>query len=157
MFKADDREKFIASQLPEIQGLVNANVFEFRSMSDLPPRAQLLNAIWSYHHKQCPDGLLLKHKSRICADGSQQQYRIDYWETYALLGLGLDQSRGAEGNCPHYLLKSALPTVLTLVHLTGTACTYALLGLRYTYWCCSVVFNACPSRSSTSQPWQSLF
>ena len=37
MFKAEDREKFIASQLPEIQGLVDANVFEFRSMSDLPP------------------------------------------------------------------------------------------------------------------------
>jgi hypothetical protein len=39
MFKATDREKFIASQLPEIQGLVDADVFEFRSMSDLPPRA----------------------------------------------------------------------------------------------------------------------
>ena len=49
MLKATDREKFIASQLPEIQGLVDADVFEFRSMSDLPPRACLLNAIWSYH------------------------------------------------------------------------------------------------------------
>ena len=39
MFKADDHEKFIASQLPEIQGLVNANIFEFHSMSDLPPHA----------------------------------------------------------------------------------------------------------------------
>jgi hypothetical protein len=83
MFKATDREKFIASQLPEIQGLVDADVFEFRSMSDLPPRARLLNAIWSYRRKRRPDGLLLKHKSRICADGSQQQYGVDYWETYA--------------------------------------------------------------------------
>ena len=52
-------------------------------MSDLPPRARLLNAIWSYCRKQRPDGLLLKHKSRICTDRSQQQYGIDYWETYA--------------------------------------------------------------------------
>ena len=83
MLKATDREKFITSQLPEIQGLVDADVFEYRSMADLPPRARLLNAIWSYHCKHRPDGYLLKHKSRICADGSQQQYGIDYWETYA--------------------------------------------------------------------------
>ena len=77
MFKAEDCEKFIASQLPEIQGLVDADVFKFRSMSDLPPRAWLLNTIWSYHRKQRPNGLLLNHKSHICADGSQQQYGID--------------------------------------------------------------------------------
>jgi hypothetical protein len=39
MFKATDREKFIASQLPEIHGLVNANVFKFHSMNELPPHA----------------------------------------------------------------------------------------------------------------------
>jgi hypothetical protein len=27
--------------------------------------------------------VLLKHKSRICIDGSKQQYGVDYWETYA--------------------------------------------------------------------------
>ena len=82
MLKATDREKFIALQLLEIQGLVDADVFKFRSMSDLLPRARLLNTIWSYHHKRHPDGYLLAHKSWICADGSQQQYGIDYWETY---------------------------------------------------------------------------
>ena len=51
MLKATDREKFIASQLPEIQGLVDADIFEYRSMTDLLPRARLLNAIWSYRHK----------------------------------------------------------------------------------------------------------
>ena len=39
MFKAEDHEKFIASQLPEIQGLVNADIFEFHLMSDLPHHA----------------------------------------------------------------------------------------------------------------------
>ena len=63
MLKAIDREKFIASQLPEIQGLVDTDIFEYRSMADLPPRACLLNAIWSYHRKRRPDGYLLKHKS----------------------------------------------------------------------------------------------
>jgi len=44
----------------------------------LPFGMQLLNAIWSY-----PDRMLQKHKSHICVDGSQQQYGIDYWNTYA--------------------------------------------------------------------------
>jgi hypothetical protein len=58
-------------------------VFDFKDMSQLPSGARLLNAIWSYRRKRRPDGVLLKHKSRICADGSQQQHGIDYWETYA--------------------------------------------------------------------------
>ena len=37
MLKATDREKFIASQLPEIQGLVDADVFKYQSMTDLLP------------------------------------------------------------------------------------------------------------------------
>ena len=83
MLKATDREKFIALQLPEIQGLVDADVFKFHLMSDILLRARLLNMIWSYHGKCHPDGYLLKHKSQICANGSQQQYGINYWESYA--------------------------------------------------------------------------
>ena len=65
ILKATDQEKFFALQLPEIQGLVDTDVFEFCSMSKLQPRACLLNAIWSYCHKCHPNGYLLKHKSRI--------------------------------------------------------------------------------------------
>jgi hypothetical protein len=83
MLKATDRDLFLDCQKPEIKGLVDAGVFEFKNMSELPSHAHLLNAIWSYRRKRRPDGVLLKHKSRICADGSQQQYGIDYWETYA--------------------------------------------------------------------------
>ena len=82
MLKATDWEKFITLQLPEIQDLVDADMFEFHSMSDLLPRACLLTAIWSYHCKHHPDGYLLKHKSWVCADSSQQQYGINFWETY---------------------------------------------------------------------------
>ena len=39
MFNATDCEKFIALQLPKIQGLVDADVFEFHSISNLPPHA----------------------------------------------------------------------------------------------------------------------
>ena len=83
MLKADDRNEFVKAQVPEIEGLVEAGVFEYHFMSELPKNARLLNAIWSYRRKRRPDGSLLKYKSRICVDGSQQQYGIDYWETYA--------------------------------------------------------------------------
>jgi hypothetical protein len=33
--------------------------------------------------KRRPKGVLLKHKSRLCVDGSQQLFGRDYWETYA--------------------------------------------------------------------------
>ena len=42
-----------------------------------------MNAIWSYRRKRRPDGSLLKYKCCLCADGSQQIFGIDFWETYS--------------------------------------------------------------------------
>ena len=83
MFKAADHKNFIESQVPEIDGLVEAGVFEYLQMNELPQDTRLLNAIWSYHRKCQPDHSLLKHKSCICVDGSKQQHGIDYWDTYS--------------------------------------------------------------------------
>jgi hypothetical protein len=85
MMKADDRDKFLSTEPKEIQGLIDAGVFSYLPISDIPPdrRRKLLNAIWSYRRKRRPDGTLLKYKCRICADGSQQRHGIDYWETYS--------------------------------------------------------------------------
>jgi hypothetical protein len=52
-------------------------------MASLPPRARLLNAIWSYKRKRSPTGVLVKYNSRLCTDGSQQRFGIDYSDTYA--------------------------------------------------------------------------
>ena len=40
-------------------------------------------AIWSFKRKRYPDGTLNKHKARLCAHGGQQQWSINYWDTYA--------------------------------------------------------------------------
>ena len=40
-------------------------------------------AIWSFKRKRFPDGTLNKHKARLCAHGGQQQWGVNYWETYA--------------------------------------------------------------------------
>ena len=83
MKKASDRAEFEKAQVSEIAGLMDQDVFEFVHISDVPRQNRLLNAIWSYRRKKRPDGTLVKHKARICADGSQQQYGIDYFETFA--------------------------------------------------------------------------
>jgi hypothetical protein len=83
MLSDPDRLSFIQSQLPEIQGLLTMDVFNIKKMSELPPRARLLSSIWSYKCKRSPTGQILKHKSRLCVDGPQQEFGRDFWETYA--------------------------------------------------------------------------
>jgi hypothetical protein len=83
MLKASNQAEFLKAQVPEIQVLHSSRVFFYHNVSKLPPKAKLLNAIWSYRQKRTPAGILQKYKARICTDGSQQEYGIDYWETYA--------------------------------------------------------------------------
>jgi hypothetical protein len=83
MLKAPDRTDFVQAQVTEIKTLHKAGVFSYHPIHTLPPKARLLNAIWSYRRKRTPSGAFRKHKARICTDGSQQQYGVDYWNTYA--------------------------------------------------------------------------
>ena len=50
---------------------------------DIPPqrRRKLLNTIWSYQSKD-DDQMVhcLKYKCRICADDSQQEHGVDFWD-----------------------------------------------------------------------------
>ena len=83
MLRATDAAQFLAAQIPDINGQHQQGVFTYHRISKLPPHARLLNAIWSYKRKRSPTGALLKHKSRLCTDGSQQCAGIDYTDTYA--------------------------------------------------------------------------
>lgn len=83
MLKTTDSPDFIAAQAPEIRGLEKMNVFDYQTIETLPAKARLLSSIWSYRRKRRPNGELLKHKARICVDGSQQLFGRDFWETYA--------------------------------------------------------------------------
>ena len=80
MLKTEDREEFLKVEEKELKGLEDFGVFEYFPISSIPDhrRRKLLNAIWSYRRKRRPDGTLLKYKSRMCADGSQQQDGIDF-------------------------------------------------------------------------------
>jgi hypothetical protein len=80
MFCSPDCEQFLVLQQPKIQGLFDADVFEFHEMSQLPSSAHLLNAVWSYQWKHHPDSILVKHRSHICINGLRQQYGVNYWK-----------------------------------------------------------------------------
>jgi hypothetical protein len=83
MLKTADKAAFIATPKKELEGLIKMGVFDIKHMSTKPSDAQLLSSIWSYRRKRSPIGTILKHKSRICVDGSQQEYGRDYWDVYA--------------------------------------------------------------------------
>jgi hypothetical protein len=48
MLKADDCDKFVASQVDEINGLSDLDIMDIKHISKLPPKARLLSSIWSY-------------------------------------------------------------------------------------------------------------
>ena len=83
MKRASDRAEFEKAQVPEITGLIEADVFKPVPLNTIPKGHRLLNAIWSYRRKRRPDGSLLKYKARLCADGSMQTHGVDYFDTYA--------------------------------------------------------------------------
>jgi hypothetical protein len=83
MLKDPESAKFLTSQPLEIQGLQKMKVFDIKHISMKPPKAKLLSSIWSYHRKRSPIGEILKYKSRLCVDSSQQQSGREYWEVYA--------------------------------------------------------------------------
>jgi hypothetical protein len=51
--------------------------------STVPRTAKLIHAVWSFKHKQRPDGTLAKHKARLRAHGGMQQWGTNYWETFS--------------------------------------------------------------------------
>jgi hypothetical protein len=83
MFKAPDAQKFIQCQKDEMDKLHDMDIMDVLPIESLPPRARLLCSIWSYRRKRLPNGVLSKYKARLCANGKEQAFGRDYWETYA--------------------------------------------------------------------------
>ena len=46
-------------------------------------KRQQIMMIWSFKRKRHPDGRLSKYKARLCCHGGQQQWGVQYWETYS--------------------------------------------------------------------------
>jgi hypothetical protein len=83
MLRAEDRDRFVACQVDEINTLTDMDIMDVLPIERLPPRAKLLSSIWGYWRKRLPNGLLTKYKSRLCVNGKDQAFGRDFWETYA--------------------------------------------------------------------------
>ena len=46
-------------------------------------KRQQLMMIWSFKRKRDPEGKVIKYKARLCCHGGQQQWGVNYWDTYA--------------------------------------------------------------------------
>ncbi|CAM9798923.1 unnamed protein product, partial [Heterosigma akashiwo] len=55
------------------------------TLTDLPPGANVIGTRWVLSKKFDADGLLVKHKARLLAQGCSQKYRVDFTQTYTPL------------------------------------------------------------------------
>lgn len=83
MLKQDDRMEFVEAMEKEISDHTSRKHWDIILRSTMPKDMKTIMAIWSFKRKRFPDGRLNKHKARLCAHGGQQQWGVNYWETYA--------------------------------------------------------------------------
>ena len=95
MLQQPDRDKFVDAMREEVHSMFKQEIWKS------VPKAQILQhyqqqreggteirrhqimMIWSFKRKRHPDGSLNKHKARLCCHGGQQEWGINFWDTYA--------------------------------------------------------------------------
>ena len=79
----DDNRDFVKTMLKEIHSHDDGKHWTMTERSKMPPGTKTVMSIWSFKRKRFPNGMLNKHKARICAHGGMQTWGVNYWETYA--------------------------------------------------------------------------
>ena len=95
MLKEPDKGEFINAMGEEVKAMFDNEIWEkvprkemLEYYSDLQKKGidakrKMLMLIWSFKRKRRPDGTLVKYKARLCCHGGQQQWGVNYFETYA--------------------------------------------------------------------------
>eukprot|EP00957_Ditylum_brightwellii_P067042 5089097-Ditylum_brightwellii.AAC.1 len=81
--KSDDKEQFHKTMEEEIERMIEKEIFEIVPRTQVPSYQKVLQDVWSHRRKTKPTGEIYCHRSRICANGSQQTFGIDYNEIYS--------------------------------------------------------------------------
>ena len=81
--KQDDKVNFVRATEKDIEDHESRNHWTVVHRSTIAQRAKPIREIWSFKQKRRPDGTPLKHKARLCAHGSMQQWGGSYWKTYS--------------------------------------------------------------------------
>jgi hypothetical protein len=69
----EDAHLIVEAMQKEVADHELRNHWTIDHCSTVPKTAMPIQAIWSFKHKQHPDGTLVKHKARLCAEGGMQQ------------------------------------------------------------------------------------
>ncbi len=81
--KQDNFGKFIKAMMVEVSDHESRSHWTLTKHCNLSQDTNTIMSIWSFKHKQYPDGTLTKHKSRLPAHGGMQMWGQNYWKSYA--------------------------------------------------------------------------
>ena len=95
MLTQNDRHEFIKAMHDEVDSLFKEKIwkkiprnlmeeyYKEESEKGKETKRKQIMMIWSFKRKRKPDGTLDKYKARLCCHGGQQEWGINYWDTYA--------------------------------------------------------------------------
>jgi Reverse transcriptase (RNA-dependent DNA polymerase) len=79
-----DANEFLKAAIDEVQAHEDRKHWQVLPISEVPKGVRILDAVWSMKRKRrLLTNEVYKHKARLNIHGGQQQYGINYWETYA--------------------------------------------------------------------------
>jgi hypothetical protein len=82
--KAPDKCQFQQAVDAKIKGHIEGKHWEEVSIEEVPLGTRILDAVWAMRRKRrLGTGEIYKWKARLNVHGGQQEYGINYWETYA--------------------------------------------------------------------------
>jgi len=75
-----DADKYIEDMKDEITNFKRMNTW---ILLDREPHMRILKGTWVFKLKRTPDGVAYRYRSRFCVRGDQQEYGVNYFETFA--------------------------------------------------------------------------
>ena len=73
-------DKYIETIQKENMNLKRMNTW---ILVDRKPHMKVLKGTWAFKLKRTPNGVAYRHWLRFCVRGDQQEYRVNYFETFA--------------------------------------------------------------------------
>ena len=81
---AKDSMQFVKAAMDEVQSHVDNKHWNTVSLKDIPKGIKILDCVWSMKRKRRSlTNEVYKHKARLNIHGGQQEFGVNYWETYA--------------------------------------------------------------------------
>ena len=76
----EDAVKYIEAMKEEITNLQRMKTWD---LVDCESTMKVLKGTWTFRLKCTPDGVAYQYRSRFCVRGDQQEYGINYFETFS--------------------------------------------------------------------------